>query len=75
MLILSLYFFGTRHVTFLCGKGGVYALGAVAANYRGDQYKGDLYLNHFLEVPAQSYYDFVFFPLIRGKISLPNMFF
>ncbi|PHU00014.1 hypothetical protein BC332_29801 [Capsicum chinense] len=43
----------TRHVTFLCGKGGVYALGAVAANYRGDQYKGDLYLNHFLELAQE----------------------
>ncbi|KAL2504547.1 LanC-like protein GCL1 [Abeliophyllum distichum] len=29
----------TRHVTFLCGRGGIYALGAVAANYCGDQMK------------------------------------
>lgn len=43
----------TRHVTFLCGRGGVYALGAVAANYCGDQHKRDLYLNHFLEVAQE----------------------
>ncbi|XP_004250112.1 lanC-like protein GCL1 [Solanum lycopersicum] len=43
----------TRHVTFLCGRGGVYALGAVAASYCGDQHKRDLYLNHFLEVAQE----------------------
>lgn len=43
----------TRHVTFLCGRGGVYALGAVTANYCGDQHKRDLYLNHFLEVAQE----------------------
>ncbi|KAL3524812.1 hypothetical protein ACH5RR_013184 [Cinchona calisaya] len=43
----------TRHVTFLCGKGGVYALGAVAANYCGDQQKRDLYLDCFLEVSQE----------------------
>lgn len=40
-----------RHVTFLCGRGGVYALGAIVANYRGDQSKRDLFLSLFLEVP------------------------
>ncbi|KAH7566875.1 hypothetical protein JRO89_XS08G0247500 [Xanthoceras sorbifolium] len=25
----------TRHVTFLCGRGGIYALGAVVANHKG----------------------------------------
>ena len=39
-----------RHVTFLCGRGGVYALGAVAANYRGDHQRRDLFLSLFLEV-------------------------
>ena len=39
-----------RHVTFLCGRGGVYALGAVVANYRGDHQRRDLFLSLFLEV-------------------------
>ncbi|GAB4847260.1 LanC-like protein gcl1 [Ancistrocladus abbreviatus] len=39
-----------RHVTFLCGRGGVYALGAVISNYMGDQQRRDRYLNMFLEV-------------------------
>lgn len=40
-----------RHVTFLRGRGGVYALGAIVANYRGDQSKRDLFIGLFLEVP------------------------
>ncbi|CAI9109531.1 OLC1v1009365C1 [Oldenlandia corymbosa var. corymbosa] len=40
----------TRHMTFLCGRGGVYALGAVAANYCRDQQRRDFYLDSFLEV-------------------------
>lgn len=43
-----------RHVTFLCGRGGVYALGAIVASYRGDQSKLDLFLGLFLEVPILS---------------------
>lgn len=39
-----------RHVTFLCGRGGVYALGAVVANIRGDHHKRDLFLDLFNEV-------------------------
>ncbi|PON33884.1 LanC-like protein [Parasponia andersonii] len=39
----------SRHVTFLCGKGGVYALGAVVANCMGDHQRRDMYLNLFLE--------------------------
>lgn len=42
-----------RHVTFLCGKGGVYALGAVAATYSGDRPRLDLFLNLFLEVAEE----------------------
>lgn len=42
-----------RHVTFLCGRGGVYALGAVVANLVGDQQRRDLYLNLFLEVAQE----------------------
>ncbi|KAK6923364.1 Lanthionine synthetase C-like [Dillenia turbinata] len=44
---------GNRHVTFLCGKGGVYALGAVAANYSGDDQLRDQYLYLFLEVAQE----------------------
>ncbi|KAL7230658.1 hypothetical protein ACSBR2_009019 [Camellia fascicularis] len=43
----------TRHVTFLCGKGGVYALGAVVANLKGDHQKRDLFLDLFLEVAQE----------------------
>ncbi|KAF2283948.1 hypothetical protein GH714_017522 [Hevea brasiliensis] len=43
----------TRHVTFLCGRGGIYALGAVVANYKGDQRRRDLFLNLFLEVAQE----------------------
>lgn len=37
-------------MTFLCGRGGVYALGAVVANIRGDHHKRDLFLDLFSEV-------------------------
>ncbi|XP_062099939.1 lanC-like protein GCL1 [Humulus lupulus] len=43
----------SRHVTFLCGKGGVYALGAVVANCMGDHQRRDMYLNLFLEVAQE----------------------
>ncbi|KAK9285393.1 hypothetical protein L1049_024585 [Liquidambar formosana] len=43
----------TRHVTFLCGRGGVYALGAVVANYMGDHQRRDSFLNLFLEVAQE----------------------
>ncbi|KAA8546777.1 hypothetical protein F0562_003206 [Nyssa sinensis] len=43
----------TRHMTFLCGRGGVYALGAVVANYRRDHRKRDLFLDLFLEVAQE----------------------
>ncbi|OUZ99607.1 Lanthionine synthetase C-like [Macleaya cordata] len=42
-----------RHVTFLSGRGGVYALGAVVANYRNDLQRRDLFLNLFLEVAQE----------------------
>ncbi|CAL9244943.1 unnamed protein product [Arabidopsis halleri] len=42
-----------RHVTFLCGRGGVYALGAIVANYRGDQSKRDFFLGLFLELAEE----------------------
>ncbi|KAF6152083.1 hypothetical protein GIB67_031405 [Kingdonia uniflora] len=42
-----------RHVTFLCGRGGVYALGAVVANYRHDDQRRELFLNLFLEVAQE----------------------
>lgn len=37
-------------MTFLCGRGGLYALGAVVANYMGDLQKRDLFLGLFMEV-------------------------
>ncbi|OIV97507.1 hypothetical protein TanjilG_11031 [Lupinus angustifolius] len=42
-----------RHVTFLCGRGGVYALGAVVANYMGDRIKRDMFLGQFIEVAKE----------------------
>jgi hypothetical protein len=42
-----------RHVTFLCGRGGVYALGAVVANYMGDLQKRDLFLGLFIQVAKE----------------------
>ncbi|TYH38253.1 hypothetical protein ES332_D12G098300v1 [Gossypium tomentosum] len=38
-----------RHVTFLCGRGGVYSLGAVVANYMGDHQRLEFFLNLFIE--------------------------
>lgn len=49
-------------MTFLCGRGGVYAVGAVVANYRGDHQRRDLFLSLFLEVI-----------LISGALS-PDLF-
>ncbi|EOX92027.1 hypothetical protein QUC31_003426 [Theobroma cacao] len=43
----------TRHVTFLCGRGGVYSLGAVVANYMGDPQRLNFFLNQFLEVAQE----------------------
>ncbi|KAG6399768.1 hypothetical protein SASPL_141253 [Salvia splendens] len=42
-----------RHVTFLSGRGGVYALGAICANYSGDEEKRGFYLNCFLEMAQE----------------------
>ncbi|KAL4196573.1 hypothetical protein AMTRI_Chr04g183930 [Amborella trichopoda] len=39
-----------RRVAFLCGRAGVYVLGAMVANYRDDQYRRELFLNLFCEV-------------------------
>ncbi|XP_010519354.1 PREDICTED: lanC-like protein GCL1 [Tarenaya hassleriana] len=43
----------TRHVTFLCGRGGVYALGAVVYNHIGDHHKRDFFLGLFLELAEE----------------------
>lgn len=37
-------------MTFLCGRGGIYALGAVIANHCGDHHKRSFYLAEFTEV-------------------------
>ncbi|KAI4345268.1 hypothetical protein L6164_012406 [Bauhinia variegata] len=42
-----------RHVTFLCGRGGLYALGAVVANYMGDHLKRDSFMGLFNEVAKE----------------------
>ncbi|XP_026446742.1 lanC-like protein GCL1 [Papaver somniferum] len=42
-----------RHLTFLCGSGGVYALGVVTANYRNDLQKRSLFLDLFLQVAQE----------------------
>lgn len=42
-----------RHVTYLCGRGGIYALGAISSNYLGNQEKRELYVNRFLEMMSQ----------------------
>ncbi|KAI6692117.1 hypothetical protein NL676_019827 [Syzygium grande] len=42
-----------RHVTFLCGKGGVYAVGAVVAELAGDHPRRDFFINLFLEVAQE----------------------
>ncbi|XP_010937380.1 lanC-like protein GCL1 [Elaeis guineensis] len=42
-----------RRVTFLCGRAGVYVLGAVAANYGEDTQRRKLFLDLFLEVAQE----------------------
>ncbi|KAL6583054.1 LanC-like protein gcl1 [Orobanche minor] len=46
-------FFPSRHVTFLCGRGGVYAIGAIMSSYCGDRNKRDFYLDLFLEMAQE----------------------
>ncbi|XP_042515135.1 lanC-like protein GCL1 [Macadamia integrifolia] len=43
----------TRNPTFLCGIGGVYALGAVVANFRGEHRRRDYFVDLFLEVAQE----------------------
>lgn len=43
----------TRHTTFLCGRGGVYALGAIIYDYIGDQARRNQYIDMFLEVARE----------------------
>ncbi|KAL8193961.1 hypothetical protein R6Q57_026203 [Mikania cordata] len=42
-----------RYMTFLCGRGGIYALGAVIANYCGDHHKRDFYIAEFMELAEE----------------------
>ncbi|KAF5769387.1 putative lanthionine synthetase C, six-hairpin glycosidase-like superfamily [Helianthus annuus] len=44
----------TRYMTFLCGRGGIYALGAVIANHCGDHRKRDFYLAEFMELAQET---------------------
>ncbi|PON43661.1 LanC-like protein [Parasponia andersonii] len=41
---------GSRDVTFICGRGGVCAMGAVAAKYAGDERALSYYLAQFKEI-------------------------
>ncbi|GLU13086.1 hypothetical protein SLE2022_297330 [Rubroshorea leprosula] len=43
----------SRHVTFLCGGAGAYALGAVVAKCMGDLHRRDFFLNLFFEVAQE----------------------
>ncbi|KNA08518.1 hypothetical protein SOVF_161800, partial [Spinacia oleracea] len=43
----------SRNVTFLSGRGGVYALGAVIMNYMGDHLSRDRFLDMFIEVAQE----------------------
>ncbi|KAL0547197.1 hypothetical protein IC582_017125 [Cucumis melo] len=42
-----------RHLTFLCGRGGVYALGAVVSHYMRDPQKLDFFFNLFLQAAEE----------------------
>ncbi|KAE8637236.1 hypothetical protein CSA_021631 [Cucumis sativus] len=42
-----------RHLTFLCGRGGVYALGAVVSHYMRDPQKLDFFFNLFLKAAEE----------------------
>lgn len=57
--LVSFVHIWARHLTFLSGRGGIYALGAVAANYCGDQQKRDSYLDRFLEVSIIIFFFFL----------------
>ncbi|KAL6323044.1 hypothetical protein AAG906_023662 [Vitis piasezkii] len=42
--------FGSKDITFICGRAGVCALGAVAAKYSGDERLMNYYLTRFNEI-------------------------
>ncbi|KAK9938175.1 hypothetical protein M0R45_014929 [Rubus argutus] len=42
------------HVSFICGRAGVYALGAVVAKHTGDEMLLDRYLSQFKEIKLSS---------------------
>ncbi|XP_076892737.1 lanC-like protein GCL1 [Bidens hawaiensis] len=42
-----------RYTTFLCGRGGIYALGAVISNLCGDHHKRNFYLAQFMELAQE----------------------
>ncbi|XP_022136816.1 lanC-like protein GCL1 [Momordica charantia] len=42
-----------RQLTFLCGRGGVHALGAVVSHYMGDSQRLDFFLNLFLQAAQE----------------------
>ncbi|XP_023514026.1 lanC-like protein GCL1 [Cucurbita pepo subsp. pepo] len=42
-----------RHLTFLCGRVGVYAVGAVVSHYMGDPQRLDMFFNLFLQAAQE----------------------
>ncbi|MED6147761.1 LanC-like protein gcl1 [Stylosanthes scabra] len=60
-----------RHVTFLCGRGGAYALGAVVANYMGDLPKRHLFLGLFIEVTFATLKHLVASSMLAKERALP----
>ncbi|KAH9314050.1 hypothetical protein KI387_022677, partial [Taxus chinensis] len=56
-----------EYITFICGQAGVYALGAVAAKYSGNQHLQEHYLSLFKKIPKRlESYD-VPYELLYGK--------
>lgn len=69
------YFISTwvrRRVTFICGKAGVCALGAVAAKNSGDGHLLDYYISLFKEVDEMVQYFKL--PGIFSLLALLNLF-
>ena len=56
-------------MTFLCGKSGVYALGAVVANIMGHHQRRDFYLDLFLEVIAKIQFHLNFVVVLKIPVN------
>lgn len=56
----------SRHVTFICGRAGVCALGAVVAKHAGDEKLLKYYITQFKEVLS----GFFIFPILMTLFPL-----